>query len=71
MKIETKFNRGDNVYYIHNNILKTSKVAGFIIQVGYFKDLGTWENPHYTYQLNDGYVGDNIFAKKEELINSL
>lgn len=71
MKIETKFNVGNEVWFIHNNVPQSLEI-GFItvtIENGYCVE--------YTFRLGADtkrvlYLReDEVFSTKEELINSL
>lgn len=73
MERETKFNIGDNVWFmfnnkIHNaNIIKISCVK-FISPVDYKSII---ETEKYQLENSNWYISKEIFNTKEELINSL
>lgn len=74
MKIETRFNVDDNVYFMHDNRVATGQVA--VIQVfasNPYKDKVVTDTIYYLKNSgkNDGYMEDALFASKEELLNSL
>lgn len=75
MKIETKFNVDAIVYFMHNNRVATGNVA--TIHVYTHKPLGNEIVISVKYFLkgcsvkSDGYMEEELFASKEELLNSL
>ena len=74
MKIETRFNVDDNVYFMHENRVATAQVA--TVQVFAHKSLGDRVAIGTKYYLkhlgkSDGYMEDALFASKQELLNSL
>ena len=74
MKIETRFNVDDNVYFMHENRVATAQVA--TVQVYTHKPHGDRVVTGIKYYLkhlgkSDGYMEDALFASKEELLKSL
>lgn len=78
MRIETKFNIGDTVHFLHNNKSLDSVVRGFKIE--YREDTITQKNPDIIYlcckeppptnlfiKVNE----DDLFPSKEKLLKSL
>lgn len=73
MTIETKYNIGDMVWFIDNNMATQSKIRSIVIEVG---GVGSTIKRHILYRM---YVDDiirrkplvhesNVFPTKEELI---
>jgi len=71
MEIITEINIGDTVYYLEHNKIKSNKVEGFLIQVGYIENNGTWKEPHYTYQLENKHKTNFVYKTKEDLVSDL
>lgn len=74
MKIETRFNVDDNVYFMHDNRVATGRVAA--VQVYAYKPYNDKVVTGTKYYLknsgkSDGYMEDALFASKEELLKSL
>ena len=74
MKIETRFNVDDEVYFMHENKVASAQVAA--VQVYSYKSHGDRVVTGTKYYLkhlgkSDGYLEDALFASKEELLNSL
>lgn len=74
MKIETRFNINDNVYFMHENRVATGQVA--VVEVYAHKPYNDKVVIDAKYYLkssgkSDGYMEDALFASKEELLNSL
>ena len=74
MKIETRFNIDDEVYFMHENKVASAQVA--TVQVYSHKPYGgsvVTDTKYYLKKLgkSDGYMEDALFASKEELLNSL
>ena len=70
MKIETKFNIGDEVFYMTGNKVKTGEVKSMTIKV--YLNMFNEESMIILYQLIDSEVSENIlFATKQELLDSL
>lgn len=74
MKIETRFNVDDNVYFMHENRVASAQVA--VVQVHSHKPYGDRVVTGTKYYLknsgtSNGYMEDALFASKEELLNSL
>ena len=74
MKIETRFNVDDNVYFMHENRVATGQIA--VVQVYAHKPYNDKVVTGTKYYLknsgkSDGYMEDALFASKEELLNSL
>ena len=68
MKIETKFNIGDAVYYMRDNKVDKSTVNKIDIVIGgKGVSVAYWVGLHGEYKRHEGY----IFANKEELLKSL
>ena len=73
MKIETKYNIGDEVWFKHNNSAKSSKIIKIEITVeismdNTYIDENTWyslSNYHYC------HTERTLFPTKEELLKSL
>lgn len=76
MTIETKYNIGDVVWFIDNNMATQSKIRSIVIEVG---GVGSIIKRHILYRM---YVDDiirrnplvresDLFPTKEELIKSL
>lgn len=74
MKIETRFNVDDEVYFMHKNKVASAKVAAF--QVYAHKPYNDKVVTGAIYYLknsgkSDGYTEEELFTSKEELLNSL
>lgn len=75
MKIETRFNVDDEVYFMHDNRVAIGNVA--TIQVYTHKPLGNEIVISVKYYLkgcsvqSNGYIEEELFASKQELLNSL
>lgn len=74
MKIETRFNVDDNVYFMHENRVATGQVA--VVQVYAHKPYNDEVVTGTKYYLknsgkSDGYMEEELFASKQELLNSL
>lgn len=74
MKIETRFNVDDNVYFMHENRVATGQVA--VVEVYAHKPYNDEVVIGAKYYLknsgkSDGYMEDALFASKDELLNSL
>lgn len=74
MKIETRFNVDDNVYFMHENSVATGQVA--VVQVYAHKPYNDEVVTGTKYYLknsgkSDGYMEEELFASKQELLNSL
>ena len=74
MKIETRFNVDDEVYFMHENKVASAQVA--VVQVYSHKPHGDRVVTSAKYYLkrlgkSDGYLEDALFASKQELLNSL
>ena len=74
MKIETRFNVDDEVYFMHENKVASAQVA--TVHVYTHKPLGDRVVISTKYYLkhsgkSDGYMEDALFASKEELLKSL
>lgn len=74
MKIETRFNVDDNVYFMHENRVATGKVA--VVQFYAHKPYNDKVVAGTKYYLknsgkSDGYMEEELFASKQELLNSL
>lgn len=66
MKVETKYDLNDTVWYISNNKVNSQKVTGIYISVSGLE--------HIEYYLQFGdvkYPESILFPTKEELLNSL
>ena len=74
MKVETKFNVDDIVYFMHENRVATGQVA--VVQFHAHKPYNDKVVTGTKYYLknsgkSDGYMEDALFASREELLNSL
>lgn len=70
MKIETKFNIGDTVYFIYKNKIVSEKVYKLYVEKEGENDLSI----KYGFYIDHDYAmvdEGNCFVNKEELINSL
>lgn len=70
MKIETKFNIGDTVYFIYNNKIVSEKVYKLYVE----KERGSSLSIKYGFEFQYDYAiinEGNCFVTKEELIKSL
>lgn len=73
MTIETKYNIGDEVWFMHDNKVKTA----IIITIGVFVEIDM--NSQYVsnsiqyglYNFNHPYIENQLFPTKEELLKSL
>ena len=70
MKIETKYNIGDEVWFMENNRATTGIVVKLDIDV---TKSGDWYIEHYKVESNGlrCHVGQSLFPTKEELLKSL
>lgn len=75
MKVETKFNVDDTVYFMHDNRVAIGNVA--TIQAYTHKPMGNEIVISVKYYVKgcsvkrDGYMEEELFASKQELLNSL
>ena len=71
MTIETKYNIGDEVWFMENNRATTGIVVKLDVDIA---RTGDWYIEHYKVEAN-GFqfckVGQNLFPTKEELLKSL
>jgi len=68
MEVETKFDIGDKVWLIYNNLVTALKVSGYRITID------ESFNPEIVYTLNYNCLEvaeSQLFKTKEELLNSL
>lgn len=71
MVLESKYDIGDEVWIISNNVVFRTNVTGIFILVmkGYEKDI---INISYSVSYKDiKYFEDEVFASKEELLKTL
>lgn len=66
MKVSSKFNIGDKVYFITDNKVQRSDITGVSISV-----LGGETKVEYTLHFDSTIDENLVFATKEELIKSL
>ncbi len=66
MEVETKFNIGDNVYFITDNKVQKMDITGISISVN-----GNESNIEYTLHFDTNINENLVFASKEELLKSL
>ena len=76
MKIETKYNIGDNIWFMNANKAVCYKINSFKISIYRKGTNANNVNQEYTIEYSpEGLVlflnEDNCFATKEELLNSL
>ena len=74
MKIETRFNVDDKVYFMHDNRVATGQVAAVQVYAHkpYSDKVVTVTKYYLKYSCkSDGYMEDALFASKEELLKSL
>lgn len=81
MEIKTKYNIGDEVYFIHNNKITHNKISNIDIYIKLSRDKKEILLIEYTIdlELSTGRLGDNyatrlesaLYSTKEELIKSL
>ena len=75
MKVETKFNVDDIVFFMHDNMVTIGNVATMHIYT--HKPMGNEVVISVKYYLkgcsfqSDGYMEEKLFASKEELLKSL
>lgn len=68
MIIDTKFDRGDLVYWLEDNgEISDGIIAGITIEIA------PYTTPMFTYEMKDGYqmVNPNLFSSKEDLKDAL
>lgn len=71
MKIDTKRNIGDVVYYMKNNVVISSKITGIYT---YNTDKPAYDRIDYSLSNendNDRYEDKKFFSSKEELLKTL
>ena len=74
MKIETKFNIGDEVWFILNNKVNCSKISKIAVE---FTNKDNYYYYHFEYDpprsptLCNYFSIKNVFATKQELLDSL
>lgn len=66
MEVETKFNIGDNVYFITDNKVQKMDITGISISVN-----GNEPKIEYTLHFDTNINENLVFASKEELLKSL
>lgn len=73
MTIETKYNTGDEVWFMHDN--KAKKGIIIKIDVSIVRDMNSQnvvKRVYYDlYNFSNPYIETNLFPTKEELLNSL
>jgi hypothetical protein len=67
LKVSTKFDIGDKVWYISDNKVNENDITGVSISV----DNNELVNVDYTLHFNDKVSENLLFSTKEELIKSL
>jgi len=67
LKVSTKFDIGDKVWYISDNKVNENDITGVSISV----DNNELVNVDYTLHFNDKVSENLLFLTKEELIKSL
>lgn len=71
MKIDTKRNIGDVVYYMKNNRIETSKITGIFT---YNTDKPAYDRVEYSLSTEndkDRYEENKFYSSKEELLKTL
>jgi len=72
MTIETKFNIGDEVFFLHDNKIVKDKilyVSILLTKAGITVKYNMFETRDKTYEVN--FIDSQIFATKQELLDSL
>lgn len=66
MEIKTKFNIGDTVYFLDNNIINKKKITGMNIYTDAKK------KTRIAYEIGDNYFSENqIYTSAEDIIKKL
>lgn len=78
MKVETKYNIGDQVWFITGNKCKEAEVIGILITLGDHRKSERYVNQEVRYNLHilgeqsyEGWGEKSVFGTKDELLKSL
>ena len=70
MKVETKYNANQTVYFMHENRIKSSEVA--IIDINIIANTNTTEIKYRVFNLPNFFLLENeVFGSKEEVLEHL